>query len=90
MDNLTQSLIEKARILLNRADQGEWAEIQGGVWICSNETIILEIRKLDGDDDGFDFTTSPYWITTDCGSTPIAVSDFNDVDLLEIISRNLV
>lgn len=83
-------LIDKAKALLERADQGEWVRLQDGVWVSSAETNQEAININEYDDlKGFDFSEAPYWITTDTGSIPIAVHHCNDDSLLEIISKNM-
>jgi len=82
----------KKTILISKilASRHVACEIQSGVFLSSAEDMIEDQRAWDEDDSSkeIDFSTSPFWITTDDGVTPIGIDD--DAELLELFPALLV
>jgi len=56
-------------------------ELRSGVYLCSQEHLTEEQAAWSDEDEckSTDFTTAPFWITTDSGTDPIAVDDGADL-----------
>ena len=67
--------------LLNTAKQVDLVELQGGVYLESAEHLISQQKGWEDEDESknFDFTSAPFWITTDDGKTPTAIHDAEDL-----------
>ena len=74
---------------LHAAINKGWVEISSGVFLYSQENIIADQANW-GDEDGgkrFDFTTGPYWLSTDNCVEPIPVYGENDNDLIKALQN---
>ena len=73
---------------LLEADQEDFVEIQSGVCLYTAKYLIREQKHWswgDGEESkNFDFSTSPYWLTTNDGVKPIGID--NADDLAEILN----
>ena len=57
--------------------------VQDGLFIQTSENIISDKLSWCGEDQS-DFSTSPYWLTTDDGQDPVGID--NDAELNELMS----
>ena len=75
-----------AQNLIKKADADGSVELASGVWLQTSASLQDEQAGWSEFDEAkeFDFTASPYWITTDDGQT-IAISGATDPDLLQHI-----
>lgn len=62
-------------------------EIQAGVWLWTKDGIQAEQAAWDEDDQAkaCDFSRSPYWLTDDAGTRPLAISGADDQDLIDAL-----
>lgn len=67
--------------LFARADKEGSIEVGAGVWLNSEVNMLADQRAWDEGDASKteDFTTAPYWITTDDGQGPTAICDADDL-----------
>lgn len=72
-----------AQKLIEKANANGAVELQAGVWLQTSESLQDEQAGWSDFDEAkdFDFTASPYWITTDDGQMT-AISGADDADLL--------
>lgn len=84
-DALTKHAAQQA---CERADQDGWTELSDGVYLNSSESIQEEQAQWNDGDNAkhVDFSKAPYWLTTDDGQEPVAISGADDADLLEAVS----
>jgi len=71
-----------------RADHDGSTEISAGVYLNSRESIQEEQAQWN-DGDGakhVDFSQAPYWLTTDDGQEPVAITGADDQELLDTVS----
>jgi hypothetical protein len=61
-------------------------ELKGGVYLSTREEIIADQLTWDDEDEskGLDFTTCPFWITTDNGNSCTGIDTLHD--LIEALS----
>ena len=59
-----------------------WVELREGVFLNSQESILAEQKEWDDSDKAknFDFTESPYWLTTDSGGGPVGIEDLSKIE----------
>lgn len=80
LSQLAQAVVSKAK------DEGI-AQISEGVFLSTAENAIAE-QALWGEEDEQkerDFSQSPYWLMTDSGAQPVAVSGPEDEELLGLL-----
>lgn len=80
LSQLAQAVVSKAK------DEGI-AQISEGVFLSTAENAIAE-QALWGEEDEQkerDFSQSPYWLMTDSGAEPVAVSGPEDEELLDAL-----
>lgn len=73
-----------AATLIAEADKDGTSRQLGGCWLITSATLIADQAGWDDEDESKDkdFTSYPYWITTDDGVDPIGVTGATDDDLL--------
>jgi hypothetical protein len=72
---------------IDSARENGWVELQEGVYLSTRDNIVAE-QETWPEEDGlktFDFSSAPYWITTDDGASPIQVYSNYDEELHEIL-----
>lgn len=86
------------KAILAAVDAGKDLEISPGAYICSASDMTADQERWDDEDPHkhTDFSTSPYWVTTDSGDDPIPIETADDLlemcndcefDLTEVASE---
>ena len=77
---------------LSAAKEKGFIRIGCGVYLSSQESIVDQQRdwQADGTEGGqvYDFTSAPFWLTTDCGADPQPIYDASDVDLGQLLAND--
>lgn len=70
-----------AKKLIEECENKGFVTLGGGVYLQAQEDIMNDQEAWSDDDESkeMDFTTAPYWITTDDGAVPEAVYDEDDL-----------
>jgi len=78
---------EKAAEIVKKADLTGSTTIQAGSFLQTSASMIAEQKGWEDEDPckAQDYTTAPYWLTTDDGVMPAAITGADDSDLLDML-----
>jgi len=76
----------KTVLTIKEALAKPYGEYQSGSYLRSSEDMIADRETWEEEDDcrDFDFSTSPYWVTTDDGMVPYGIDDDDDFKAFQV------
>jgi len=81
MDKMKQTISTIKQALVK-----PYGEYQSGSYLRTSEDMIADRETWEEEDDcrDFDFTTHPYWVTTNDGMEPYGINDDADFQALQV------